>query len=292
MLPKEILKKVREIEIRTNRLVNEVFAGEYESVFKGRGMEFAEVREYAPGDDVRTIDWNVTARFGKPFVKQFIEERELTVMLLVDLSGSEDFGSATRVKREIVAEVAALLAFSAIVNNDKVGYIAFSDQVEKFIPPKKGRRHVLRVIREILYSRAVQRGTSLKTALEYLGQVLAKRSVVFLISDFWDQGYEQVLRIAQKRHDVIAIQILDPREQDIPDVGFIELSDPETGEQMLIDTADRGYRQQIAKRVQTMIGERERFFQSIRMDAIQLQTDKPYLEPLIHFFERRAKRFR
>ncbi len=292
MLPKEILKKVREIEIRTNRLVNEVFAGEYESVFKGRGIEFAEVREYAPGDDVRTIDWNVTARFGKPFVKQFMEERELTVMLLVDLSGSEDFGSATLVKREIVAEVAALLAFSAIVNNDKVGYIAFSDQVEKFIPPKKGRRHVLRVIREILYSRAVKRGTSIKTALEYLGQVLAKRSVVFLISDFWDQGYEQILRVAQKRHDVIAIQILDPREREIPNVGFIELSDPETGEQMLIDTVDRGYRQQIAKRVQTMIGERERFFQSIRMDAIQLQTDKPYLEPLIHFFERRAKRFR
>lgn len=292
MLPKEILKKVREIEIRTNRLVNEVFAGEYESVFKGRGIEFAEVREYAPGDDVRTIDWNVTARFGKPFVKQFIEERELTVMLLVDLSGSEDFGSAARTKREIVAEVAALLAFSAIVNNDKVGYIAFSDQVEKFIPPKKGRRHVLRVIREILYSRALKRGTSIKTALEYLGQVLAKRSVVFLISDFWDQGYEQVLRVAQKRHDVIAIQILDPREQEIPDVGFIELSDPETGEQMLIDTADRGYRQQTAKRVQTMIGEREHLFRTIRMDAIQLQTDKPYLESLIRFFEKRAKRFR
>ena len=292
MLPKEILKKVREIEIRTNRLVNEVFAGEYESVFKGRGIEFAEVREYAPGDDVRTIDWNVTARFGKPFVKQFIEERELTVMLLVDLSGSEDFGSSTRVKREIVAEVAALLAFSAIVNNDKVGYIAFSDQVEKFIPPKKGRRHVLRVIREILYSRAAQRGTSLKRALEYLGQVLTKRSVVFLISDFWDQGYEQILRIAQKRHDVIAIRVLDPREREIPDVGFIELSDPETGEQTLIDTSDRQYRQQLAKRVQTMIEEREHLFQSIRMDTIQLQTDKPYLEPLIHFFERRAKRFR
>ena len=292
MLPKEILKKVREIEIRTNRLVNEVFAGEYESVFKGRGIEFAEVREYAPGDDVRTIDWNVTARFGKPFVKQFIEERELTVMLLVDLSGSEDFGSSTRVKREIVAEVAALLAFSAIVNNDKVGYIAFSDQVEKFIPPKKGRRHVLRVIREILYSRAAQRGTSLKRALEYLGQVLTKRSVVFLISDFWDQGYEQILRIAQKRHDVIAIRVLDPREREIPDVGFIELSDPETGEQTLIDTSDRQYCQQLAKRVQTMIEEREHLFQSIRMDTIQLQTDKPYLEPLIHFFERRAKRFR
>ena len=292
MLPKEIRKKVREIEIRTNRLVNEVFAGEYESVFKGRGIEFAEVREYAPGDDVRTIDWNVTARFGKPFVKQFIEERELTVMLLVDLSGSEDFGSSTRVKREIVAEVAALLAFSAIVNNDKVGYIAFSDQVEKFIPPKKGRRHVLRVIREILYSRAAQRGTSLKRALEYLGQVLTKRSVVFLISDFWDQGYEQILRIAQKRHDVIAIRVLDPREREIPDVGFIELSDPETGEQTLIDTSDRQYRQQLAKRVQTMIEEREHLFQSIRMDTIQLQTDKPYLEPLIHFFERRAKRFR
>ncbi len=292
MLPKEILKKVREIEIRTNRLVNEVFAGEYESVFKGRGIEFAEVREYAPGDDVRTIDWNVTARFGKPFVKQFIEERELTVMLLVDLSGSEDFGSVARTKREIVAEVAALLAFSAIVNNDKVGYIAFSDQVEKFIPPKKGRRHVLRVIREILYSRAAKRGTCIKTALEYLGQVLAKRSVVFLISDFWDQGYEQVLRVTQKRHDVIAIQILDPREREIPNVGLIELSDPETGEQMLIDTADRGYRQQTAKRVQTMIGERERLFRTIRMDDIQLQTDKPYLEPLIHFFERRAKRFR
>lgn len=292
MLPKEILKKVRQIEIRTNRLVNEVFAGEYESVFKGRGIEFAEVREYAPGDDVRTIDWNVTARFGKPFVKQFIEERELTVMLLVDISGSENFGSVARIKREVVAEVAALLAFSAIVNNDKVGYLAFSNQIEKFIVPKKGRRHVLRVIREILYSKAEQRGTNLKKALEYLGQVLTKRSVVFIISDFWDEGYEQVLRVVQKRHDVIAIAISDPREQEIINVGLIEVEDSETGEHLLMDTSSRRYREKVAKRFQRLREEKQRFFQSIRLDNIELRSDKPYMEPLIHFFERRAKRFR
>ncbi|MBI1976841.1 MAG: DUF58 domain-containing protein [Candidatus Omnitrophica bacterium] len=292
MLPKEILKKVREIEIRTNRLVNEVFAGEYESVFKGRGIEFAEVREYAPGDDVRTIDWNVTARFGRPFVKQFMEERELTVMLLVDVSGSEHFGSVARTKREIIAEVAAVLAFSAIVNNDKIGYIAFSDQIEKSIPPKKGRRHVLRVIREILYSQAKSRGTNIETALRYLGQILAKRSVVFLISDFWDEGYEQIQRVAQKRHDVIAIHVLDPREREIPDVGFIQLEDPETSERLLIDTSDRRYREQVSRRIQSLLQQRQRLFQSTRLDTVQLRTDQPYLEPLIHFFEKRAKRFR
>lgn len=292
MLPKEVLKKVREIEIRTNRLVNEVFAGEYESVFKGRGIEFAEVREYAPGDDIRTIDWNVTARFGKPFVKQFMEERELTVMLLVDVSGSEHFGSAARTKREIIAEVAAVLAFSAIVNNDKIGYIAFSDRIERSIPPKKGRRHVLRVIREILYSQPKGRGTNIKAALEYLGQILAKKSVVFLISDFWDQGYEQILRVAQKRHDVIAVHVLDPREREIPDVGFIHLEDAETNEQALIDTSDKRYRQEISRRIESLLQQRQRLFQSIRMDTIQLRSDQPYLEPLIHFFEKRAKRFR
>lgn len=292
MLPKEILKKVHEIEIRTNRLVNEVFAGEYESVFKGRGMEFAEVREYTPGDDVRTIDWNVTARFGRPFVKQFIEERELTVMLLVDVSGSEDFGSVSRIKKEIVAEVAAVLAFSAIVNNDKVGYLAFSDRVEKFISPRKGRRHVLRVIREILYTRPQRKGTRLRTALEYLGRVLRKKSIIFLISDFWDEGYELVLRVMQRRHDVVAIRVLDPRERKIPNVGFIELEDPETGQSLLIDTGDRRYREKAAGKVGSLVEQQQRLFQSIRLDNIQLETDKPYLDPLIRFFEQRARRFR
>lgn len=292
MLPKEVIHKIRQIEIRTNRLVNDVFAGEYESVFKGRGMEFAEVREYVPGDDVRSIDWNVTARFGRPYVKKFIEERELTVILLVDVSGSQDFGSVDKVKREIVAEIAAVLAFSAIVNNDKVGYLAFSHQVEKFIPPRKGRRHVLRVIREILYTKPAGRGTSMKAALEYLGQVLTKRSVIFLISDFWDQGYEQNLRIIQKRHDCIAIRVLDPKEGEIPNVGLLELEDSETGESLLIDTGNVKYRQQVRERFQKLRQERTRLFQSMRLDTIDLEADKSYLEPLVYFFRERARRFR
>ena len=291
MLPREIIRKVREIEIRTNHLVNEVFAGEYESVFKGRGMEFAEVREYSPGDDIRTIDWNVTARFGKPFVKQFIEERELTVMLLVDLSGSQRFGSFQKTKREIAAEVAAVLAFSAIRNNDKVGYIAFSNQIEKFIPPKKGRRHVLRVIREILYSKEGEKGTSLKTALEYLGHVVRKKSVVFLISDFWDKGFESVLRILQRRHDLIAIQILDPKEQEFPKIGFVELEDLESGDSFIINTNDLRYGQEMKRRIEFIFEQQRHLFQSIRLDRIQLRTDKPYMEPLIQFFQKRIKRF-
>ncbi|MFQ5628135.1 MAG: DUF58 domain-containing protein, partial [bacterium] len=235
MIPKEILKKVKSIEIQTRGMVNDVFSGEYHSVFKGRGMEFAEVREYQFGDDIRTIDWNVSARMGCPYIKVFDEERELTVMLLVDASRSADFGTQKQMKGEIAAEICALLAFSAIKNNDKVGLIIFTDKIEIFVPPRKGKKHVLRVIRELLYHKPVGAQTDLSLALEYLSRLITRRAVVFLISDFQDENYEQSLRIASRKHDLIAITITDPREVVLPDVGFIELEDAETGETILID---------------------------------------------------------
>ncbi|NUO81345.1 DUF58 domain-containing protein, partial [candidate division KSB1 bacterium] len=235
MIPKEILKKVRRLEIQTRALVNDVFSGEYHSVFKGRGMAFAEVREYVLGDDVRNIDWNVTARTGHPFVKVFDEERELTVMLLVDVSSSGEFGTHEQMKGDIAAEICALLAFSAIKNNDKVGLIIFTDRIEKFVPPKKGRTHVLRVLREVLYHKPEGHGTNITTALEYLNRVIRRKAVVFLVSDFLSEGYEKALRVAGKRHDLVAIPITDPRETEIPNVGLVELEDAETGEVHLLD---------------------------------------------------------
>src|SRR3990172_2566208 len=236
MLPAEILKKVRRIEIRTNRLVNESLAGEYHSVFKGRGIEFSEVREYSPGDDIRTIDWNVTARLDHPFIKVFEEERELTVMLLIDLSGSQFFRSQGQLKGDVGVELSAILVFSAMKNNDRVGAILFSDQIEKFIPPRKGRSHALRIVRELISFEPQRPATSIKTALEYLNQVQKKRSIVFVISDFMDQGYEAALRIAGKRHDLIGITLLDPRENELPKVGLITFRDAETGQQRWVDT--------------------------------------------------------
>src|SRR5512135_3124732 len=236
MLPKEVVSKIRRIQITTNRLVNESLAGEYHSVFKGRGMEFDEVREYQHGDDIRTIDWNVTSRAGRPFVKRYVEERELTVMLLVDTSASGEFGSEQKTKGEITAEISALLAFSAIKNNDRVGAILFTDRVEKFIPPRRGSTHVLRVIREILFYRPEHTGTSIQKALEHLNLVLHKKAVVFLISDLLDQGYEQSLKVANRRHDMVIVQVIDPREQELPDVGILELRDAETGEILYVDT--------------------------------------------------------
>ena len=238
MNTKEILKKIRRIEISTNRLVNNIFAGEYESVFKGRGMEFEEVREYQPGDEIRTIDWNVTARMGQPYIKKYVEERELVMMLLVDTSGSADFGTYQRTKAEIAAEISALLAFSAIKNSDKVGLICFTDDVELFVPPRKGIKHVLRVIREILYFEPQQRGTNISAALEYVDRVIRRKSVVFLISDFMDRGYEKRLQVTSKRHDLIAITLQDMREETLPNVGLIELEDAETGEVVVLDTQD------------------------------------------------------
>lgn len=292
MIPKEILKKVKRIEITTRGLVNDVFSGEYHSVFKGRGMEFAEVREYQIGDDIRTIDWNVTARTGHPFVKVFEEERELTVMLLVDVSSSGEFGTVRQMKGEIAAEICALLAFSAIKNNDKVGLIIFSDQIEKFVPPKKGKSHVLRVIREILYHRPQGSKTDISAALEFLSRVTRRRSVVFLVSDFFSADYEKALQVANKRHDIVAVTITDPREVEMPDVGLIELEDAETGEIIVLDTSSPEVRSQFAATTRAQAENREKLFRTRHVDYIDIRTDKPYIEPLIRFFRMRAKRFR
>ncbi len=292
MLPKEIIRKVRRIEIRTKRLVNDVFSGEYHSVFKGRGMEFEEVREYQPGDDVRVIDWNVTARYGHPFVKRFKEERELTVMILVDASSSGEFGTAQRMKGEIAAELCSVLAFSAIKNNDRVGMIIFTDRVEKYISPKKGSSHVLRLIREVLYFEPQHQRTDINCALEFLGRVIKRRSVVFLVSDFLSSGFEKLLTIANKKHDLVAIKIADPRETELPNVGFIELEDTETGEQIVIDTRNpevrRSFQQHSLKEKRNL----DRSFRSVNLDHIYITTDRSYVEPLMAFFRLRAKRFR
>ena len=292
MIPKEILKKVKRLEITTRGLVNDVFSGEYHSVFKGRGMEFSEVREYQIGDDIRTIDWNVTARMGHPFVKVFEEERELTVMLIVDVSSSGNFGTYERMKGEIAIEICALLAFSAIKNNDKVGLIIFTDEIEKFIPPKKGKAHVLRVLRELLYHEPQGTKTDIGGALEYLNRVSKRRSVVFLVSDFINTGYEKALQIANRRHDIVAITMTDPREVELPDVGFIELEDAETGETILVDTSYSEVRNLYSKQSSDDIQNRLKLFKSINVDHIDIRTDQPYIEPLIRFFRMRAKRFR
>ncbi|MFQ5965144.1 MAG: DUF58 domain-containing protein [Candidatus Scalinduaceae bacterium] len=290
MIPREILKKVKQIQIRSSRLVNDVLAGEYVSVFKGRGMEFEEVREYQTGDDIRTIDWNVTARQGHPYIKRFAEERELTIMLLVDLSSSGKFGSVRQLKDEIATEVCALLAFSAIRNNDKVGLILFTDKIEKFVPPKKGKTHVLRVIREVLYFKPEGKGTDISIALEYLIKVTKRKTVSFLVSDFIAKGFEHTLRITNKRHDMIAISMTDPRELEIPDVGFVELEDAETGETILIDTRDRGVREEFNKSNTKNLQERAKLFRSMGVDLIDIRTDKSYVEPIMKFFRMREKR--
>jgi uncharacterized protein (DUF58 family) len=288
---KELLKKVRQLEIRTRGVVNQVFSGEYHSVFKGRGMAFSEVREYQLGDDVRTIDWNVTARFDHPFVKVFEEERELTVMLLVDMSGSLFFGSQGQLKRDIAVELSAILAFSAMKNNDKVGAILFSDQIEKFVPPRKGRSHALRIVRELISFEPKRPHTSLRTALEYLNHMLKKRSIVFVISDFIDSGYETALRIAGKRHDLIGIVLLDPREHEIPRVGLITFRDAETGAQRWIDTSDprvlAAYR---IYRRSTEAAHRSMFIKA-KLDGIEVRLDQPYMKPLIDFFRLRERRW-
>lgn len=290
MIPKEILDKVQRIKIYTSHMVNNVFAGEYESVFKGRGMEFDEVREYQPGDEVRSIDWNVTARMGHPYVKRFVEERELTVMLLVDMSASGTFGTVNRTKNELAAEVGAVLAFSAIRNKDKVGLIMFTDKVEKFIPPRKGTSHVLRVIRELLYFKPEGTATDISCALEYLNKVTIRKTVTFLISDFLTSGFEKALQIANKRHDVISILIEDPREREFPSIGIMELEDSETGEKTLIDTRDKVLRDEYSLLTNK---QREGVLSIIRqagVDCIQINTKKPYIEPLMRFFRMRERR--
>lgn len=291
MIPAEIIKKVRRIEIRTGKLVNDVFSGEYHSVFKGRGVEFADIREYQHGDDIRTIDWNVTARLNHPFVKQFVEERELTVMLLVDGSASEGFGTKNRMKGEMASEICALLAFSAIKNNDRVGLIIFTNKVEIFIPPRKGRQHVLRVIREILYYKPQGKTTDINSCLEYLNKVIKRKTVTFLVSDFLAGGYERLLRVTNKKHDVIAISISDPGETFLPTSGFVELEDAETGEKILVDCNDKDFVERYADLSLQAQARRNNLFKSIGVDFIDIATDVPYVNSLISFFKRRSKRF-
>ncbi len=292
MIPTEILKKVKRIELRTRNLVNTIFAGEYHSVFKGRGMAFAEVREYQPGDDVRTIDWNVTARMGDPFVKVFDEERELTVILMVDASTSGDFGTVAQMKGEIGAEICALLAFSAIQNNDRVGLIIFTDEVELFIPPKKGKKHVLRVIRELLYFQPSGRSTNINTALEYLNRVTYRRSVVFLVSDFFASDYEKALRVANRRHDLVAIALEDPREYDLPAIGIVELEDAETGEGIMVDFGNTAVRDAFQKLTRKERDDRDALFRRMGLDAVNISTQGAYHEPLMQFFRMRAKKIK
>lgn len=290
MLPREIFKQVRQIHLRTSRLVDDVLAGAYHSTFKGHGMEFEEVREYSPGDDVRAIDWNVTARRGQPYIKRYVEERELTVMLLVDLSASGLFGSVAKLKTEIATELCAVLALSAIRNHDKVGLLLFTDRIEKFLPPQKGKHHVLRVIREVLYFQPQGRRTDIGQALEYLHRVSHRRTVSFLVSDFLATGYEKPLRLAHRRHDIIPISITDRREASLPRVGFLALQDLETGEHVLVDTTSAAVRAAYQRRRSTAATQRQQLFQALGMDMVEIQTDAPYMPPLIRFFRKRERR--
>jgi uncharacterized protein (DUF58 family) len=285
-----VLRRVRRLEIRTRRLVEESLAGSYHSVFRGRGMEFAEVREYERGDDVRTIDWNVSARMGHPFVKKFSEERELTVVLAVDASGSEHFGTTPSTKLQTVAEISALLAFSAIRNEDRVGLLQFTDRIETFLPPRKGREHTLRVLREVLALDPEGTGTDINRALEYLRRVVTKRAVVFLLSDFQDAGYERTLRVVARKHDVVAISVTDPREHTLPPVGLVSIEDPETGEVGVIDAGSARVRRawaEAAERQRTALREGMR---RTGVDLLEIDTGEPYDMPLVRFFRERARR--
>jgi uncharacterized protein (DUF58 family) len=290
MIPAALLKKVRKIEIGTTRLVNDIFGGEYESVFKGQGIEFADVREYVPGDDIRTIDWNVTARSQTAFVKKFVETRELTVLFAVDMSGSQYFGSTDKLKSEIAAEITAILAFSAVKNNDKTGLLIVTEDVEKFIPVKKGRNHALRVIREVLGYQPKKKKTRLAGALEYLYRVQTRTAVIFLISDFMDDGYEKALKILSQKHDVIAIHLRDPLEQQLPKIGLLELIDRETGKTLLVDTTSALFRKRFLKTAGEKQEALEKLFQRLQIDRIDIPANASYIEPLFKFFKSREKK--
>ena len=290
MIPQEVIKKIRHIQIRTSHMVNDILAGQYHSVFKGQGMEFQEVREYVPGDDVRMIDWNVTARTSVPHIKLLVEERELTVMLLVDASGSGRFGSVERFKNELAAELCAVLAFSAIKNNDKVGLIIFTDEVELYVPPAKGRRHVLRVIREVLFFKPKGRKTDIPGALHFLNGVTKRRAVAFLVSDFMEEDYETPLRVANRRHDIIAVTVTDPREETLPNVGLLNIRDAETGREVLVDTGDEDVREGYAREGLERVKKREQVFKRTRVDAIHVRTDRPYVDEIYKFFRMRERR--
>lgn len=290
MLPVEVLKQVRQVHIRTRRLVEGIFAGEYHSVFKGRGIEFAEVREYMPGDDVRTIDWNVTARVGQPFVKQYVEERELTVMLVVDMSASGRFGTVAKLKSQIAIELSAIIALSAITNNDNVGLILFTDKVERFVPPQKGKNRALRLIRELLTFEPENTGTDIGGALQYLHTVTHRRSVVFVISDFFGESFDKPLQLLHRRHDLIPICLIDRRDLVLPAVGFVRLRDLETGQEVLVDTDSAKVRRQFADTRRRAATARRRLFRGLGLDVIDVRTDEPYLQPLLRFFRRRGRR--
>jgi uncharacterized protein (DUF58 family) len=292
MLPTDIVHQIRRLQLRARRAVEDLLGGEYHSVFKGMGMAFEEVREYQPGDDIRTIDWNVTARMGHPFIKRYIEERELTVLLLVDCSGSHLFGTLQQQKREVAAELAALLAFAAISNNDKVGLLAFTDVVERYLPPRKGTQHVLRLTRDILFFQPQRRGTSLREALNFLNRVQRRRAIVFLLSDFLDQGYERQFRSTGRRHDLIAIRVSDPREETLPAVGFLELEDAETGRRLVVDTASRQVREAHAAAARDGAEALRQLARSAKVDLIEVKTDGGHLEALVDFFQRRERRLR
>ncbi len=291
MIPQEVMQEIRRIQIRTNHMVNDILTGQYESVFKGQGMEFKEVREYVPGDEIRLIDWNVTARTGIPHVKLLAEERELTVMLLVDASGSGRFGSVTRFKNELAAELCAVLAISAIKNNDKVGLIIFTDDVELYVPPSKGRRHVLRVIRDILFFEPKGKKTNIPGALHFLNGITKRRAVTFLVSDFMAEGFETPMRVASRRHDLIGVVVSDPREESLPDVGLVCVRDAETDQEVLVDTSDPKVRAEYAKAAKLRAAARDRIFQRNKVDSIYVRTDRPYVEEIYRFFRMRERRY-
>ncbi|MFL5241226.1 MAG: DUF58 domain-containing protein [Gemmataceae bacterium] len=292
MLPREVIRQIRRLQIQARRAVEDLLGGEYHSVFKGAGIAFEEVRAYQPGDDIRTIDWNVTARMGQPFIKRFVEERELTVVLLIDCSASHQFGTQFQRKREVAAELAALIAFTAVSNNDRVGLVQFTDEVERFVPPRKGSRHVLRLIRDVLYFQPKRTATCLRAGLDYLNRVLHRRSIVFLISDFLDEDFEQALKRAGRRHDLIAIKITDPREEDLPAVGFLELQDAETGRRILLDTNSRALREEFRRTALRVAQSVRQAARTAHVDLIDVSTTGGHLDALIRFFKMRERRLR
>jgi uncharacterized protein (DUF58 family) len=292
MLPREVLRQIRRLQLKARRAVEDLLGGEYHSVFKGSGIAFEEVRAYQPGDDIRAIDWNVTARMGQPFVKRYIEERELTVVLAVDASGSQQFGTHAQLKREVAAELAAVLAFSAISNNDRVGLVQFTDRVEHFLPPRKGTRHVLRLIRDVLFWQPKRRGTSLREGLDYLNRVLRRRAVIFLLSDFLDRDYERAFKRTGRRHDLVAVRITDPGEEDLPAVGLLELEDAESGRRLLLDTGDRAVRAAWRADATDRREAVRQMTRSAGVDLIEVATDGGHRDALIRFFRLRERRQR
>lgn len=290
MIPEELIKKIRQIEIYTSRAVDASFAGQYESVFKGRGMQFDEVREYTPGDDIRSIDWNVTARTGRPYIKRFVEEREMTAVLAVDLSASGAFGTVNKMKNELAAEFCAVLAFAAAKNNDKVGLLIFTDRVELYIPPKKGIRHVLRLIRELLYFKMPPRKTNIPQAVDYLARVIRRKATIFVVSDFWETDFKKPLSLLNKRHDVIAVPVRDRAEVSLPSVGLIEFADAETDEVILVDTSSGPFRNRYSQTSADRFGNLKNLFKSVNVDCISINTDRPYIHDLVEFFHMRHRK--